>query len=470
METKTTGPRQSPNALRLIPGAALAILAACDATGLDLPDEPTGPPAAPTAPSRPGPAAYRPQDGFVVHEWGTLTYVLGSDGRALPGLHHEEEDLPTFVADRMVAARANPRDERFVLDIAKTTKMETPVTYFYAPAARQVSVSVGFPEGMLTQWYPWVQRMLPQVYDVKGNLEDRWSQTLVSIPERCRAGFSADARGGLLDWGTVQILAPSHSVSLPGPIERTTWGFARNTAANPIEVTPAGERPQREKFLFYRGLGNLTLPLAATVSGGVATFRNTDGGAPMGGLFLMNVGPSGAGFAELGDLGPGAAVRAEPPQPALAHSDFVAAIKARLASRLVDDGLYTDEARSMVDTWERSYFLTPGVRLLYLLPQAYTDRIIPLAIKPAPDRIRRTMVIRLELLGDGQERQLVVHAERLASGDMAAEAFFLGLGRFAEPSLARATALRPDLGQSAGVQALVLRVRGQRRWAPAWAE
>ena len=33
------------------------------------------------------------RDGFVVHEWGTLTSVIGSDGSLLPGLHHEEEDL-----------------------------------------------------------------------------------------------------------------------------------------------------------------------------------------------------------------------------------------------------------------------------------------------------------------------------------------------------------------------------------------
>src|SRR3954468_17255595 len=34
------------------------------------------------------------KDGFVVHEWGTLTSVSGSDGVIVTGLHHEEEDLP----------------------------------------------------------------------------------------------------------------------------------------------------------------------------------------------------------------------------------------------------------------------------------------------------------------------------------------------------------------------------------------
>src|SRR5262245_30315096 len=33
-------------------------------------------------------------NGFVVHEWGTNTFVVGSDGVPLRGLQHEEEDLP----------------------------------------------------------------------------------------------------------------------------------------------------------------------------------------------------------------------------------------------------------------------------------------------------------------------------------------------------------------------------------------
>src|SRR6185369_9355447 len=99
-------------------------------------------------------SAYDPgRDGFVVHEWGTLTSVMASDGTLLPGLHHEEEDLPGFVTDRIAAAEANRKNEAFVTD-ATLQKMETPVTYFYSPRARTLSASVGFPAGMLTQWYP----------------------------------------------------------------------------------------------------------------------------------------------------------------------------------------------------------------------------------------------------------------------------------------------------------------------------
>src|SRR5690242_15521751 len=63
--------------------------------------------------------------GFVVHEWGTNTIVVGSDGTMQRGLHHEEEDLPGFVYDRVKAGRlpGSPSVE---------VKMETPVLYFYS--------------------------------------------------------------------------------------------------------------------------------------------------------------------------------------------------------------------------------------------------------------------------------------------------------------------------------------------------
>src|SRR4051812_35901096 len=43
--------------------------------------------------------------GFVVHEWGTNPTVVGSDGSLQRGLHHEGDDLPPFVYDRLKAAK-----------------------------------------------------------------------------------------------------------------------------------------------------------------------------------------------------------------------------------------------------------------------------------------------------------------------------------------------------------------------------
>ncbi len=405
--------------------------------------------------------AWSPEEGFVVHEWGTLTYVVGSDGSLVPGLHHEEEDLPPFVADRMAQAR---------LTGTVLTKMETPVTYFYAPAAMKVSAKVSFPRGLLTQWYPYAAKMLPAVYQGSA-VNDPWVNVL-----NCSADYpfaALSAADSYLDWGTFDILSPGDAAALAGPLGDTTWHFARNTASNVLAVPmPDGSGLQHEKFLFYRGLGNVELPLKTQLDPDGLTLRNAQA-APLGALFLMEVGANGASFQALGALAGGAALRVSTHAPAKPLSAFVPALKDALRDALVADGLYADEAQAMVDTWERSYFLTPGVRLLYLLPQASTDAFLPLQLRPAPSALRRTMVIRLELLTPEQEQAHAGWVAQLAADPataVVAQTRFRTLGRFAEPSLRRALALVGDgVGAKEG-QALLTAIQATRRWQPSTVE
>ena len=91
----------------------------------------------------------------MVHEWGTNTVVVGSDGSLQRGLHHEGDDLPSFVYDRM--------KEAGLCRIPSVDKMETPVDYFYSDTALEAKVRVDLPEGVLTQWYPAVSSFAPAV-------------------------------------------------------------------------------------------------------------------------------------------------------------------------------------------------------------------------------------------------------------------------------------------------------------------
>src|SRR5438105_8838159 len=70
----------------------------------------------------------------------------------------------------------------------------------------------------------------------------------------------------------------------------------------------------------------------------------------------------------------------------------------RMAESLVKAGLYPREAAAMVKTWKDSWFEEDGVRVLYLLPRAWTDRTLPLALDPAPRDLARVMVGRAEVL------------------------------------------------------------------------
>ncbi len=52
-----------------------------------------------------GPVVVR---GFEVHEWGTFTFMQGSNGVGLEGLHHEEEALPHFVHSAQTISELPP--------------------------------------------------------------------------------------------------------------------------------------------------------------------------------------------------------------------------------------------------------------------------------------------------------------------------------------------------------------------------
>ena len=94
-----------------------------------------------------GAGSIRDPEALVVHEWGTFTSIAGENGEAIawtPQLG--SDDLPCFV-ERF----RRYRGKGFVRG---TVRMETPVLYFYAPRETSVNVSVGFPGGLITEWFP----------------------------------------------------------------------------------------------------------------------------------------------------------------------------------------------------------------------------------------------------------------------------------------------------------------------------
>ena len=111
----------------------------------------------------------------------------------------------------------------------------------------------------------------------------------------------------------------------------------------------------------------------------------------------------------------------------------------RIQAALVRAGLYEDEAKAMVDTWKVSYFKTPGLRILYVLPRAETDELLPLHIQPAPKSIERVLVGRIEVMTGEEEQSLLGKLVTSNSMDGSFDPF--SLGRFAEPRLQRVKAL-----------------------------
>jgi hypothetical protein len=117
---------------------------------------------------------------------------------------------------------------------------------------------------------------------------------------------------------------------------------------------------------------------------------------------------------------------------------YVAQAKTLLKAAIVASGMYDDEAQAMVDTWTRSWFRNVGLRVLYIVPSPWTERLLPLDIAPKPASIVRTLVGRIETMTPAQEYEafaLIASLEETSDLWAAIESVIAKLGRFAEPRI-----------------------------------
>jgi len=68
-----------------------------------------------------------------------------------------------------------------------------------------------------------------------------------------------------------------------------------------------------------------------------------------------------------------------------------------MKQQLLASGLFDDEAEAMLETWRDSYFKHPGMRVLYMVPNAWTEYFLPLSIS-VPHKLTRVLVGRIDLL------------------------------------------------------------------------
>jgi hypothetical protein len=396
------------------------------------------------------PAGDRNDAPLVVHEWGTFLTMNGSDGVVLDSMYHEEHALPGFVH---AVSEDQLRDSGVLL------KGETPVIYFYTQRPRTVHVQVKFPRGIWTQWYP-------QAYVLDRRDDD---QSPISEEPGEERGFGP--LHGCISWDADLIPADnSHPApALPQTPPNSLWNFARQVDAAYVSghsdnnwgsLNETGKR-EAERFLFYRGLGQAKLPLAVDSSNGGSISLPSGQGYPLTGLFVLRVEGGKGAYRYIPALQPGQSLNHIIPdmkdaQPA---ADFSAHVADDLAARLEENGLYAKEARAMVNTWRSSYFQSPGVRVLYILPQRWTDDFIPLRVTPAPDKIVRVMVGRTELLTPAREREIVQALRDLNAKDPGARVLALALlraqGRYIQPILRRTLRLSSDPVVSAACRRLL---------------
>jgi hypothetical protein len=358
-------------------------------------------------------AADSPGNGLVVHEWGTFLAMNGSDGLSLDGMFHEEHALPAFV-------HARSKDQLTLR--SAIVKGETPVIYFYAQHRMQAQVRVGFPGGLWTQWYPQAGLLGP---------------TLATI------GAPLGARNGHVNWNVTIVPPALENPELPSTSTDALWNHARNVDAayvSAVDHTRPGLPREWERFIFYRGLGEAPLPIDVSGRDGRISAH---GSVELRHLFILRVEGGRGAYSYVPALEGGASIANVVPQMdgAVPLDRFAEQVANDLAGRLVESGLYEKEARAMVNTWRSSYFATDGVRVLFVLPQSWTDRYIPLRITPQPAETVRVMVGRVEMLTPEREQKAERAIRDLASPDQARreQAFTIltNEGRYVEPIVRR---------------------------------
>jgi hypothetical protein len=351
------------------------------------------------------------QRGLTVHEWGTYTSLQGSDGRSMDGLHHAEHLLPEFV----FARDPLQPDQKGVAFLPEPVnqKLETPVIYFYGEDRQDISVDVRFPEGIISEWYPNATSFEPP---------------LDNMPRMA---------GGEMSW-KVQLIDPNPRAFNPREVPSDSiWAPSRRVAAYGVRNTQGED----EHFIFYRGLGRFERPFRVTSTNDRLTAANGSR-ERIPSAFLLVVDEEGGALAELGAIEPGSERTIDLPRSLEVFRSYLPAAKQRVADALIGTGLFEDEALAMVDTWEESYFTSPGARVLYVAPRAWTDALLPIEIDPQPHSLVRTLVGRVEVLTAAEETEIVARVVEAAKGGTPLD--IDAYGRFTEPKLRRAMELIDD--------------------------
>jgi hypothetical protein len=414
---------------------------------------------------------------LVVHEWGTFTSLQGSDGVPLRWNPLESSRLPQFVYNwghsgvgRYPSGLLSFGTKQAIVTLQR---METPVIYFYSDKEQRVDLSVRFPKGGITEWYPQAPEVGPSSFP-----PSRTVAALDSGLHHC--GFSPNftlasmfspgaVKESVIHWPDLKVLPTSSHAKiaklLPTDSSGSHYFAARETDSAFVQVpslSPTNSGHEFEKFLFYRGVGNFVTPLNVSMkSEGAITVVNT-GKEPLSHLFILRVTGQQGGFVSLNGLKTGESrdLPLDLNRQSQPLDNVRTQIRQEMAHALAAEGLYPREATAMVNTWDDSWFAEEGIRVLYILPRAWTDEILPMKMDPKPKELVRVMVGRAELVGLDVENNLthaLVQAQQGESGaGQEVKTMVAKLGRFAGPVFSQALA-RADILPSDRDQLMALR-------------
>jgi hypothetical protein len=357
------------------------------------------------------PTPFGTSSPLELHEWGTFTCLQDETGQSIGGINTDDEPVPSFVHDLYSPLLASATElppglsagGKGILPICIpqiTMRLETPVIYFHLPqgaSAATFDVNVRFKGGWLTQYYP-----------------DAGASPAVS---GASIASLSDATTGSLAWHNLHISDSAPS----GPVTSDpVWTAPRNVHADAVSIQNAAGVSENEHFLFYRGVGHLSAPLAVTRPTGGHRLeihgQLHSGAAPLEipAAWLADIRADGTLAYRTLDPFKIDAIETRAVAGVDSHFDPSAysagalqPLRQALRQALTHEGLNPDEAEALLATWQHSYFQSPGLRLLFILPRSWTDQVLPLSVGHASElTLRRAMVGRIEIVSPSQRALL----------------------------------------------------------------
>jgi hypothetical protein len=315
--------------------------------------------------------AEEPRKGLIAHEWGVFRVhndvdLANADMRAI------WQGLPKFVYGQ-VSERDLPK---FWRNIEPADK---PVIFFHATEPVEVELRVDFPGGIPAVWWPGTEtpairygKLTPAPKEGEPIRSLEWRLFLKEPP---KLGIS----------GKLEL---AH-------VDEKSWVKAlREVKADDVYVR-AGEQYvgcEREKFVYYDGL----LPRGQWVEIKFDKATVAVANRAKHPVYDMTVVDRRKAdhirIARIVKLEAEAKV-AELEFKEVDAKGWPADGLEMLIGQLKEAGLFADEAKSLADLWKQELFLTPGVTLFYRLPQEEYDRLLPMNMKPKPEKLVRVGLV-----------------------------------------------------------------------------
>jgi predicted transcriptional regulator len=348
------------------------------------------------------------QSGLTVHEWGTFTSHYTDSGTPYQNVHKVlDEKAPDFVhfidfENCDINCTDRYKDDYWFVnrkleldDIS--IKMETPVLYFYSKKEiTDLEINVGFPMGSISEFYPLpIQKEDLNYVKSHVKFKDRAGELVDginivnSIPYLSFKNYYGYAK-----W-RINILSPNTSAipSNPDSIVSNVWLAPRKTASNIIE---SGN--EREKYIFYRGLASFTNPVIPkyTKSSNLLVTNTTQENLKY--VLVYEITKDGRRFIwDIKGINANESVIFQRNNSIINDNNWNSNFKPKFIEALVESGLYKDEAEAMLNTWNQSYFGKPGIKIFWITPRSFTDKILPISFSIQPEKLERVMIGRTEI-------------------------------------------------------------------------